>query len=292
MKKWREQKEIKNLPGRGRKRKLSESQRRAVIKQGARDKDAPEITRAMNRKLEEPVSCRTIQRALSSSVLKYLVEEEETKLTESQKERRVKFASEANYDWNLILFSDEKTFELGGGKKKKRWMNPKKRVKRQVESHPKKVHVWGGIGAYFKTPLVSFTGNMNADRYLSFLKTHLPPKIIAPDCPKDKLDDWIFVQDNARWHKTKEVMDYLDQQAPMFIRNFPANSPDINIIEDIWSTMDRMVGKYNIKSVRSMKRHLRQAWKEITWETVRKSVNSLPKRCNLCVEKKGERFGY
>lgn len=292
MKKWRERKLVGNLPGRGRKRKLTESQRRAVLKRGERKQDAPEITRAMNRKLEEPVSCRTIQRTLRGSSLKYLVEEEETKLTESQKQKRVKFANEAEYDWNFVLFSDEKTFELGGGKKKKSWVNPKKRVKREVESHPKKVYVWGGIGAYFKTPLVIFTGTMNAERYLSFIQKHLPPKIIAPDCPKERQDDWIFVQDNAKWHKAKEVMDYLEQEAPLFIRDFPPNSPDFNIIEDIWSTLDRMIGKYDIKSVKSMKRHLRLAWKKITWETVRKSVNSLPKRCELCVLKKGERFGY
>ena len=64
--------------------------------------------------------------------------------------REAEFAqSRAKYNWDLVLFSDEKTFQIGGGKKKQ-WQNPKKRVKREVETHPKQVHVWAGIGAYFK----------------------------------------------------------------------------------------------------------------------------------------------
>jgi len=147
----------------------------------------------LGQSLGKKVGVDTVRRAIKSSGLRYLVVEEERKLTKPQ--------SRAKYNWDLVLFSDEKTFQIGGGKKKQ-WQNPKKRVKREVETHPKQVHVWAGIGAYFKTPLVIFEHNMNSEYYKKVLCSNLPPKICAKDLAKGKEDDWIFVQDNARLGKS------------------------------------------------------------------------------------------
>ena len=151
-------------------------------------------------------------------------------------------------------------------------MDPKKRT-REVESHPKAIHVWGGIGYYYKTPLFFFEGNLN---YQGILKKHLPPKTTAPNCPKGREDDWVLVQDNAKWHKAKIVMSYLE--APLYMHDFPPFSPEFNIIEDTWSQLDDAIKDNSITTIKALKRHLRKAWNELPWETVRKSVDSIPTR--------------
>ena len=132
---------------------------------------------------------------------------------------------------------------------------------------------------------------MNSEYYKKVLCSNLPPKICAKDLAKGKEDNWVFVQDNARWHKTREIMQYLEQEAPLYMRDFPPYSPEFNIIEDIWSQMAQAINEYEITSISSLKRHLKKAWADISWETVRKSVDSLPKRCKECI-KAHERFGY
>jgi transposase len=116
LRKAKETGSVANRPGQGRKRKLSPKDREKVLKRAKRDQDSPQIARAMSQKLQQPISTRTIQRTLQHSPLKYLVIEEEIKLTPENKAKRVKFARNyADYDWKFCLFSDEKTFEVGGG---------------------------------------------------------------------------------------------------------------------------------------------------------------------------------
>ena len=154
--------------------------------------------------------------------------------------------------------------------------------------------VWGGIGYYFKTPLVfcKQKAKLNSEGYLQILKKHLPPKTRSQYCPKGKEDDWAFLQDNATCHKTHEVMDYLEREAPYYVRNYPALSPDFNIIEDVWSQMNEELNKYKITNLTSLKSHLKKIWNKISWETVYKSVNSMPNRLQECINLHGERTKY
>jgi hypothetical protein len=197
-------------------------------------------------------------------------------------------------DWKLVLFTDEKLFQLPSGSHK-RWQDPKNRLKKPKPSrHPPKIMVWGGIGYYFKTQLVFCKKNekLNSQGYLDILKHNLPPKTMTSDCPKGKEDNWSFLQDNAPIHKTKAVIKYLEQEAPFYVHEYPALSPDLNIIEDIWSQMDSELNKHKIKDLTSLKKCLRKIWKDISLEKVRNSVNSMPRRVEQCIASKGERTSY
>ena len=87
-------------------------------------------------------------------------------------------------------------------------------------------------------------------------------------------------------------MSYLDQEAPLYMHDFPPFSPEFNIIEDTWSQLDDAIKDNSITTIKALKRHLRKAWNELPWETVRKSVDSIPTRLEKCIEAKGARFGY
>jgi hypothetical protein len=219
------------------------------------------------------------------------VVEEEEKLTPEQKKNRVLFAKKrAGFDWKSALFTDEKTWQLGSGPKKC-WQNPKKRLKREVTRHPKKLHVWAGIGYYFKTQLCIFEGNLDSEGYQRIIAKYLPPDT-APDCPTGKEDDWIFIHDNDPKHKAKLTLKWLEQEAPYFMKDFPPYSPEFNLIEDIWSQMNTAIEHYNINTIPKLKRHLKKAWSEVSWEQIRKSVDSMPTRFQECIKAKGARFGY
>src|SRR2546421_663519 len=66
-------------------------------------------------------------------------EEDAEELKPEHKVKRVKFAKKySNYNWDYVLFADEKTFDLGGGPARKRWQDLKDRKTRPVNRHPKK----------------------------------------------------------------------------------------------------------------------------------------------------------
>lgn len=286
---------VKNRPGQGRKRKLSTSQAKKIRKKAKRGKNCPQIAREMSKELKEPVSTETIRKTIKEGELEYLVIEEEEELKEEHKSKRLAYAQEnLEKEWNLVLFTDEKIFQLPSGAHKG-WQDRKNRKKKKKQKrHSPQVMVWGGIGSYFKTPLVFVPKNTNLDSagYLEILKKNLPPATTTKDCPKEKLDDWEFLQDGATIHKAKKVMKYLEKHAPYYVRDHPPLSPDFNIIEDIWSQMNTELNKYSIKDLNSLKKHLRIVWKNISFEKVRASVNSMPKRLQECIDLNGERTKY
>ena len=102
----------------------------------------------------------------------------------------------------------------------------------------------GGIGNHFKTDLEIFEDD--ADLFCKILKKRLPPAH-AYDVPPRSHDKWIFVQDNDPKHKSKKGTQLLDKIAPDRILDFPANSPDFNPIEDIWSIIECNLQQKSIK---------------------------------------------
>jgi transposase len=293
--KVRETGSVATRKGQGRKRKLSKKQTRSILNKAKRGKFSPQITREISRTLQEPISIETVRRTIKESKLQYLVVEEEEKLTKKQKKQRIKFARDnVGTDWKLVLFTDEKLFQLPHGVHKQ-WQDPNDRVKKvKVSKHAPKLMVWGGIGYYFKTPLFFCKpkSSLTSKGYLDILKKNLPPKTRTEDCPREQKDDWKFLQDNASIHKSKSVMGYLEKEVSGYVRNYPAKSPDFNIIEDVWSQMNEELNHYKITNLISLKRHLKKIWKEFSVERVRSSVDSLPNRLKKCIRLSGERTGY
>ena len=144
-----------------------------------------------------------------------------------------------------MSFTDEKTFKLGSHVKKA-WQRPDKRITTPVKRHPKKIHVWGGVG------YCTFLKKIWTENFIK----RLPPEY-APYCPASIRDRWVLAQDTTTLkHRAGATRELLDIMAPDRIQDWPSKSPDFNIIEDIWSQMDDMVKHTNIKSIRGLKRKL------------------------------------
>lgn len=294
-KKVKETKSVKTRKGRGRKRKLEAKERRAVRRKAIKGEETPQITKEINAKRDSPVSEELIRQTVIEERLQYLVVEEEEELSEKHIEKRLEYCrNNSDTDWKLVFFTDEKMFQLPAGRHK-RWQDPKNRMKKPKRPrHAPKLMVWAGIGYYWKSPLVfcKQKNKLNSKGYLEILKDNIPPKTRFSDCPKGKEDDWAFLQDNATIHKTAEVMDYLEQEAPFYVRDHPPLSPDFNIIEDVWSMMNNELNKYNITNIPTLKKYLKKIWKEISLDKVRNCVDSMPRRIEQCISRKGKRTSY
>jgi transposase len=275
----------------GRKRKLDKKEREKVIKKAKKKKSVRKIADEYASK-GKPISTETIRRTIREGGLAYMVRKKVTKLTRANIKKRLTYATTMkDFEWKLVLWSDEKTFYLGT-EETKCWQDPENREERPVTPYPEKLNVWGAIGCYFKTPLYFFTDNLNSEQYTKILNARLPP-VCLEDCPEEDRSQWVFMQDGARPHTSRESVALLNQIAPDRIKNHPPQSPDFNPMEDLWSYMDREVRKVkNIENIAGLKKELRKIWKNVPLGLVRASVGSMPKRLKQCVKLGGRRTSY
>lgn len=293
LKKYSSTGSVKDQPGRGRKRKLSYTEKEKMVKKAKGGKDAPEIAREYSAKRGR-ISERTVQRALKEEGLSYLIIQETEALTEKNRKKRLKYAKEnRRLKWSKVLFSDEKTFHVGGGSHK-RWQDPQHRLKREVFRHPKKLHVWAAAGYFMKSKLFFFTKNLDSDLYQEIIENRLAEKHLtyASDCPKSLRKKWKFLQDNSRIHKAGASMEKLEDMIGNRLIEHPPQSPDLNIVEDIWSHLNRKVQEKNITDIEHLKSTLQREWQKLSFDVIRASVNSMPTRLKDVKNLHGRRTNY
>lgn len=148
--------------------------------------------------------------------------------------------------------------------------------------------VWAGISANAHTDLHFFNNNMNADVYVEDI---LIPYVV-PYAPFIG-ENFIFMQDNARPHIARRVIDFLDEVA---INRFewPANSPDLNPIEHLWDNLGRKVRNHvpAPQSLQELRRILENEWNAITQDEIKRLIRSMPDRMNEVIRARGGHTHY
>ena len=189
-----------------------------------------------------------------------------------------------------VVFTDEKTFWLGSSTTHA-WQQLDDRIVEEEEKYPPKLHVWAGMGYYFKTELYFFEENLTSELYQKIISNRLPPNSTSPDCPK-QVKKYYVVQDNDPKHKTKASMKLLQEITNCRVYKHPANSPDLNIMEDGWSYLDRCVRESKVTTIEGLKKKLKTSWNQYSWSEIRASVNSMPTRLQQVLEREGGRTDY
>ena len=185
---------VKERPGRGRKRKISEEQEKKIVKKAKKKKKAPQLAREFTEETGVAVADKSIQRVLRKHNLHWLANKKTEALSAVNKRRRLDYVKKIKrYDWRRVLFSDEKTFFLGSVESHS-WQEPGHRETQTYTRHPPKLHVWAAAGYYIKSQLYFFTENLTSGLYQRILTSRLPEKhfIYASDCPRSLSANWIF----------------------------------------------------------------------------------------------------
>jgi transposase len=197
--------------------------------------NAPKIIKECNL----DVSLRTVQRHLKCQGLKYKRSKSKINLSKSHKEKRLEIITEwitKNQKWETTIFSDEKRFSLDGPDDWRSYMydsNLTTRIKRQCHG--------GGVMVWLMTMpngLMAFKvleGIFNSKKYIELLK-----EMIIPIMKLNYGSDFCFQEDNSSVHKSKVVQRFL-KESNISVLDWPAKSPDLNIVEDCWKTISDLV---------------------------------------------------
>ena len=184
-------------------------------------------------------------------------------LTKQQKENRVQWCLDnQNTDWTKVIFTDEAYFQAFRNKLMM-WGKTRPQV-----SEPKwkpKVLVWGGIGWRGSTCLKVAEGTVNSEVYQEILSECLieTANIHYPD-------GYILQQDNATAHTSKSTREFFKTHNIKVLK-WPANSPDLNPIENLWSIMKNRVEKMEPEKTSDIVKAVNIIWNEVSQE-VRESL--------------------
>lgn len=190
-----------------------------------------------------------------------------------------------------MIFSDEKKFNLDGpdgfnGYWRDLRKEPRFFSKRNFGGGS--VMVWGAFSTTGKLKIQFVSHKMKSSDYIDVLKASLLPVIRRRR--KAKL---IFQQDNARIHTSAETMGWLRSEK-IDVLDWPACSPDLNPIENLWGIMVRKIYAENrqFSSIQELKTAILQSWEEIELGTLQKLVQSMPNRLFQTISRSGGATEY
>lgn len=185
------------------------------------------------------VSRRTIRRYLSTKLLlKYKTISQKMILTKCQKENRISFINDwigKGQDWYKTIFTDEKIFYLDGPDDYKTYV-----IKNEAMSRQKRICGGGKIMVWLMTlpnGLVAyrtFRGTFDSTKYIDLLINRMLPIINL------NMDQFWLQYDNSKVHTAKIVKRFLEINNVKSVP-WPPYSPDLNIVEDVWSMMSKFV---------------------------------------------------
>jgi len=286
----------------GRPRKLSAVDRQAVLTLVRTGKagTAAAAAKHINSVLNNPVTVQTIRNVLKEDGYKSYAKKKRPFLSARHRKASLAFAEKhQNWtveDWKRVIWSDEtKVNRFGSDGRQYCWKKPGEPLgDREVEATVKFgggcIMVWGCMGWNGPGILCEVEGKMNAKQYVSILEDGLLESIGKLGITEAEL---IFQQDNDPKHTSKLAQKWFEDQ-DIHVLDWPAQSPDLNPIEHLWTTLKRKILDYEVpaKGVWELWEWASAEWENITAEDCQKLIESMSRRLQAVIKAKGGNTNY
>lgn len=245
-------------------------------------------------RLQLQVTDRRIRQILNESgQVKWAIKSKKPMLSTKHKEARLKFAKDHmswTNEWKRVIFSDEKKFNLDGPDGLRSYWHVVGREKEVSYSRNfggGTVMVWGGFSCYGTTPICWITTKMTSAKYIELLDD-----VLVTYLDEHGSQDLIFQQDNAPIQASRKTKAYFEENN-IAILPWPARSPDLNPIENVWGYMAHKVYESgHFETVRELKATINDVWTNLAPSYLQNLIDSMPKRIFEVIKNKGGNTHY
>jgi len=149
---------------------------------------------------------------------------------------------------------------------------------------------WNGPGY-----IAMIDETMDSNLYIQILKEDLHMSVEEWGMAKD---EFIFQHDNDPKHMAKVTKAYLESIGVTEIEGrllyWPAQSPDLNPIENMWAYLKKQLAKYPTppRSCKELWERISVEWYKIPVEYCRSLIRSMPRRLKAVHRAKGKQTKY
>ncbi len=144
------------------------------------------------------------------------------------------------------------------------------------------VMIWGATSSAGVGSLCFLKTNVTAPIYQEILEHFMLPS--ADQLFKDA--DLIFQQDSAPAHTTKSTKSWLNDHG-VSVLDWPANSPDLNPVENLWGIVKRKMRNKRPKNADELNATVKETWASIPPQQCHKLITSMPHRIEAVIKAKG-----
>jgi transposase len=290
---WQETRSLDDSVRSGRPRCTTEQTDEAI--DALADEKVSVVPKDVVRELELPVSARTVRRRLDEVGLFGRVQQEEHAYSDETLRSRIAFAEGYSRwtedEWARVVFSDETHFHLGhhGREYVQRpvgaALDPKYTLK--TERLKGKVSLWGCICAEGLGHAELYVDALDARRYQSILGLNLVSSAHL-FWPRGQ---WWFQQDNWTVHTAGTSQAWFHNHGIDLI-DWPAWSPDLNPIENLWSDLKRRVYAHHPQTMEELEDWIGKEWAATDLTFISHLCRSMPQRLQLLRENNGHKISY
>lgn len=199
--------------------------------------------------------------------------------------------------FDLHIFSDEHFVSVNDYGKRTQYAKSRAKVIKRVRKsryNVPRAQIWAAIGINWRSKIVFFpekekvagkkragknqkkvkqSWRLDGHRYIELCLQSIKRKLKKPGI--------IFMDDGATSHRNQHVDAWMKKHGVTRIADWPANSPDLNPIEELWAYLNDLIALQYPVTMEDLKRATIIAWEMIPTEVINNFVRSYKKKLLL-----------